>query len=278
MSDIIFQKTLSDLIKGIRGNKLATSEFISTEVTCIKAEIRSSDPFIKAEGIRKLTYLQMLGYDISWAAFTIIEVMSFPRFAHKQMGYLAANQSFNESTDLILLATNLFKKELAISDNSNQYEVGLALNSISNVVTAELGRDCLSDVANLINNSRPYLRKRAVLALYKLYIKYPAGLRLTFNLIKDRLDDEDSSVVSTAVSVVCELANRNPQNYLALAPKFFKLLTTSSNNWLLIKLVKLFGLLVSEEPRLARKLGKTPFTRLFMRPHLSRCAAQWTRS
>ena len=39
-----------------------------------------------------------------------------------------------------------------------------------------------------------------------------------------------------------------------MAPKFFQLLTTSSNNWMLIKVVKLLGSLVKEEPRLARKL------------------------
>jgi hypothetical protein len=36
--------------------------------------------------------------------------------------------------------------------------------------------------------------------------------------------------------------------------QFFRLLTTSSNNWMLIKVVKLLGSLVPEEPRLARKL------------------------
>jgi len=46
-------------------------------------------------------------------------------------------------------------------------------------------------------------------------------------------------VVSTAVSVLCELARRNPQNYLPLAPQLFELLTNSSNNWMLIKLIKL---------------------------------------
>ena len=254
MTDIIFQKSLQDMIKGIRGHKLQPSEFISQEINDIKAELKSSDQFTKAEAIRKLTYLQMIGYDISWAAFAVIEVMSFPRFAHKQIGYLAANQSFNESTDLILLTTNLYKKEFSSGGVSNLYEVGVALNSLSNIVTMELGRDCLADIVGLINHSNPYIRKKAVLALYKLYIKYPAGLRLTFDLIKYRLEDSDSSVVSTAVSVICELANRNPKNYLALAPRFFGLLTSCTNNWLLIKLVKLFGLLVSEEPRLARKL------------------------
>ena len=42
--------------------------------------------------VRKLTYLQMIGYNISWAAFSIVEVMSQTRFAHKRIGYLAANQ------------------------------------------------------------------------------------------------------------------------------------------------------------------------------------------
>ena len=71
---------------------------------------------------------------------------------------------------------------------------------------------------------------------------------------EQKLDDPESAVVSCAVNVICELANKNPKNYLALAPKFFRLLTTSSNNWMLIKVVKLLGSLVPEEPRLARKL------------------------
>ena len=46
-------------------------------------------------------------------------------------------------------------------------------------------------------------------------------------------------VQSAAVSVICELARKNPRNYLSLAPIFFKLLTSSSNNWMLIKIIKL---------------------------------------
>lgn len=154
---------------------------------------------------------------------------------------------------MVLLTTNLFKKEFAAAQ-SNQYEIGLAINCLANIATADLARDCIADLVNLMGHSRPYVRKKAVLSLYKLYIKYPQGLRLTFEKLKEKLDDPEPSVVSTAVNVICELANRNPQNYLAMAPKFFKLLTTSSNNWMLIKVVKLLGSLVTEEPRLARKL------------------------
>ena len=46
---------------------------------------------------------------------------------------------------------------------------------------------------------------------------------------------------SAAVSVICELARKNPRNYLSLAPIFFKLMTNSTNNWMLIKIIKLVG-------------------------------------
>ena len=132
--------------------------------------------------------------------------------------------------------------------------MGLAINCLANIATKDLARDCISDLVLLMNHTHSYIRKKAVLCMYKLYIKFPQGLRLTFDQLKERLEDTDNAVISTAVNVICELANKNPKNYLAMAPKFFKLLTTSSNNWMLIKVVKLLGALVSEEPRLARKL------------------------
>lgn len=81
----------------------------------------------------------------------------------------------------------------------------------------------------------PFCLRLTKFIRYKLFIKYPQGLRLTFDRIKERLEDTDSSVVSCAVNVICELADKNPKNYLAMAPQFFQLLTTSSNNWMLIK-------------------------------------------
>eukprot|EP00981_Chlorochromonas_danica_P013206 scaffold5974_cov158-Ochromonas_danica.AAC.7 len=245
MSDPIFQRTLQDLVKGIRSHKKDTSSFISQAIVDIKNELKSTDPFIKAEA--------MNGFNMSWASFHIIEVMSQNRFGHKRIGYLAANQIFDESTDVILLTTNLFKKEFS-NMNCGFYEIGLAINCLANIVTKELARDCIADVVTLMNHQQPYVRKKAILAMYKLYMKYPQGLRLTFDKLKERLDDSEMPVVSTAVNVICELANKNPRNYLPMAPKLFRLLTTSSNNWMLIKVVKLMTSLVSEEPRLARKL------------------------
>jgi len=44
--------------------------------------------------------LQMLGYDISWAGFNIIEVMSSAKFTYKRIGYLSSSQSFHSDTEV----------------------------------------------------------------------------------------------------------------------------------------------------------------------------------
>jgi hypothetical protein len=56
----------------------------------------------------------MLGYDLTWADFNIIEVMSSPKYHLKTVGYLGASQSFNQHTDVLMLATNLLKKVCVI--------------------------------------------------------------------------------------------------------------------------------------------------------------------
>eukprot|EP00003_Mantamonas_plastica_P010943 TRINITY_DN204_c0_g1_i9.p1 TRINITY_DN204_c0_g1~~TRINITY_DN204_c0_g1_i9.p1 ORF type:complete len:787 (-),score=371.76 TRINITY_DN204_c0_g1_i9:131-2491(-) len=113
----------------------------------------------------------------------------------------------------------------------------------------------------MLNSAKPYIRKRAILCLYKIFLKYPDALRPSFPRLKDKLDDEDVAVVSAAVNVICELARKNPKNYLVLAPIFFKLVTSPANNWMLIKVIKLFGSLAPLEPRLAKKLVD-PLTKL----------------
>eukprot|EP00429_Kryptoperidinium_foliaceum_P036775 CAMPEP_0176158684 /NCGR_PEP_ID=MMETSP0120_2-20121206/81164_1 /TAXON_ID=160619 /ORGANISM="Kryptoperidinium foliaceum, Strain CCMP 1326" /LENGTH=336 /DNA_ID=CAMNT_0017496061 /DNA_START=37 /DNA_END=1044 /DNA_ORIENTATION=- len=253
----MFEKTLTDVVKGIRASKRDTALYISQCIAEIKTEINSSDMYVKANALQKLTFLQMMGYSMSWASFATIEVMSSPRFAHKRIGYLAASQGFTQDTDVILLTTNLLKKELrgAIGGSMNGvYEAGLAINCVSNIVTEELAQDLLPELTNLTQHPQPYLRKKAILCLFKVFVKYPQGLRLTFAQIQNCLNDQNSAVVSCAVNVITELSDKNPRNYLHLAPAFFDLLTSSSNNWMLIKVVKLLGSLVPEEPRLARKL------------------------
>jgi AP-3 complex subunit delta-1 len=131
-----------------------------------------------------------------------------------------------------------------------------------------------------MTSTKPYIRKRAILLLYKVFLNNPEALKPAFPRLKEKLEDSDPGVQAAAVNVICELARRNPKNYLALAPIFFRLMTTSTNNWVLIKIIKLvtrkifnsyflfynflflqFGALTPLEPRLGKKLIE-PLTNL----------------
>ncbi|KAF5293038.1 hypothetical protein FQR65_LT11030 [Abscondita terminalis] len=254
----MFDKNLTDLVRGIRNNKENEAKYISQCMEDIKMELRQDNLSVKSNAIAKLTYLQMLGYDISWAGFNIIEVMSSNKFTLKRIGYLAASQSFHCDSELLMLTTNMIRKEL---NSQNQYEAGLALTSLSCYISTDLARDLSNDVLTLLSSTKPYIRKKAVLMMYKVFLKYPDALRPAFPRLKEKLEDPDPGVQSAAVNVVCELARKNPKNYLSLAPVFFKLMTTSTNNWMLIKIIKLFGALTPLEPRLGKKLIE-PLTNL----------------
>lgn len=52
MTELMYQKTLQDLVKGIRANKKDPSPFISTTIAEIKLELRSPDPRVKAQAVR----------------------------------------------------------------------------------------------------------------------------------------------------------------------------------------------------------------------------------
>ena len=62
--------------------------------------------------------------------------------------------------------------------------------------------------------------------------------------LRERLSDDDASVVGATVNVLLELVRRSAPveaitPLLALAPELFGLLTSSNNNWMLIKIIKI---------------------------------------
>ncbi|KAG7099933.1 hypothetical protein E1B28_001726 [Marasmius oreades] len=253
----MWERTLKDLIRGLRANKADESKFIAKAIEEIRHEIKTEDMELKAGAVMKLIYLDMLGYDMSWASFHVVEVMSSSRIHLKSVGYLGANQSFNQDTDVLMLTTNLLKKDLM----SNPADIGITLNGISNIVTPDLARDLSPELIRMMNHSHPQIRKRTVLALYRVIEKYPEVLQHAISRMKEKLEDPDPGVVAATINVLCELTRQNPEEYLTLAPALFHLMTTSTNNWMLIKIIKIFGSLSPHEPRLVRKL-QPPITEL----------------
>ncbi|KAJ5555460.1 hypothetical protein N7535_007895 [Penicillium sp. DV-2018c] len=248
-----FEKSLYDLIKGLRVNKGSENEYIQNCLRECKFEIKTQDMDKKATALLKLIYLEMFGYDMSWASFHVLEVMSSAKYLQKRVGYLGAVQSFRPDTEVLMLATNLLKKDIVTSSIPN---MSLPLITLPHIITPALAMSLLPDILSRLSHSSPVVRKKTIVCLYRLALVYPEALKLAWPKIKDHLmdDQEDVSVTTAAINVVCELGWRRPHDFLPLAPRFFELLVDSGNNWMAIKIIKLFATLTPLEPRLTRKL------------------------
>ncbi|KAH7336551.1 adaptin N terminal region-domain-containing protein [Rhexocercosporidium sp. MPI-PUGE-AT-0058] len=250
---MLFEKSLYDLIRGLRNHKGAEKEYIQNSLKECRAEIRGQDMDLKATALLKLVYLEMFGHDMSWASFHVLEVMSSAKYLQKRVGYLGAVQSFRPDTEVLMLATNLLKKDLTSTAITT---MSLPVITLPHIITPSLALSVLSDLLPRLTHSHPTVRKKTIVTLYRLALVYPETLRPAWPKIKDRLMDEgeDPSVTAAIVNVVCELGWRRPQDFLPLAPRLFELLVDSGNNWMAIKLIKLFAILTPLEPRLVKKL------------------------
>ena len=202
----------------------------------------------------KLIYLEMVGHDMSWASFHVLEVMASQKYHQKRVGYLGAVQSFRPDTDVLMMATNLLKKVgcflavlTTVADFSQDLGaslptiISLPIGALPHIVTPSLAMSLLGDLLPRLSHSHAAIRKKTVVTLYRLALVYPEALRAAWPKIKERLmdSDEDSSVTAAIVNVVCELGWRRPHDFLPLAPRLFELLVDGGNNWMAIKLIKL---------------------------------------
>ncbi|KAK0651606.1 AP-3 complex subunit delta [Cercophora newfieldiana] len=249
----MFEKSLYDLIRGLRNHKGNEKEYIQNCLKECRSEIRNQDMDVKATALLKLIYLEMVGHDMSWASFHVLEVMSSPKYHQKRVGYLGAVQSFRPDTEVLMLATNLLKKDLSATAPTI---ISLPIGALPHIITPSLALSVLPDLLPRLSHSHPSIRKKTIVTLYRLALVYPETLRAAWPKIKERLMDkgEDPSVTAAIINVVCELGWRRPSDFLPLAPRLFELLVEGSNNWMAIKLIKLFATLTPLEPRLVRKL------------------------
>ncbi|KAL8042464.1 hypothetical protein ABFX02_09G052500 [Erythranthe guttata] len=254
LMDSLFQRSIDDVIKGLRLCPPGTeSIFISKSLDEIRREIKSTDPQTKATALHKLTYLHSLhSADMSWAAFHSVELSSSSAHSYKRVAFLSASLSFNPSTtQVILLLTHQLRKDLS---SANPHDVSLALSTLSAICNPDLARDLTPDVFALLASGKPFVRKKAIAAVLRVFEQYPDAVRVCFKRVVENLESDDMGILSAVVGLFCELTEKEPRSYLPLAPEFYKILVDCRNNWVLIKVIKIFAKLAPLEPRLGKRV------------------------
>ncbi len=103
----------------------------------------------------------------------------------------AHHQSSEESRRFVF--TIAFWVDVQLQDlGSVPNDIVVALDGLSNIVNQDLARDLSRDIYAMLNHSRAHIRKRAVLVLYKIFLRYPETLEQNFSRLKEKLEDPRS--------------------------------------------------------------------------------------
>ena len=62
--------------------------------------------------------------------------------------------------------------------------------------------DLFADLLPMLNHSKPYVRKKAVLVMYKIFLLYPDALRVAFPRLREKLEDEDICIFAFHVQLM----------------------------------------------------------------------------
>lgn len=107
----------------------------------------------------------------------------------------------------------------------------------------------------MLSSGKNFIRKKSIACLLMVFSQYPDAVRVCFKRLVENLESSDNAqTLAATVGVFCELASKEPRSYLPLAPEFYRILVDSRNNWVLIKVLKIFAKLAKLEPRLAKKV------------------------
>lgn len=132
----------------------------------------------------------MEDYDIRWANFDILQLMSSQSFTPKHLAYTTASITFDYSSECIMMTTNLFKKELK---NPSYIECSVMLSCLTNICNKEIAVEIIDLVMSLQNHTKPVIRKKSAALLGKMFCVAPELIPNNLEKILFRINNNEEN-------------------------------------------------------------------------------------
>lgn len=192
---------LRDLIRQVRACKTAAEEraVIAKESAMIRTAIREEQEQYRHRNVAKLLFMHMLGYPTHFGQLECMKLVASPHFPEKRIGYLGMMLLLSEQADVLMLATNSLKNDL---NSDNKFIAGLALCAIGNLATSDMSRDLAPEVDKHLSSSKPYLRKKACLAMARCLTKCPDMAEDFVDRVVSLLNDRSHGVLIAVVQLM----------------------------------------------------------------------------
>ena len=114
--------------------------------------------------------ISLLGYQTEFIHMTCISLLAIQNFTQKRLAYLGICMLLDEKNDILLLSSNIIKKDLSLN---NKYIVAADLTTIGKIGTPDMCLDTCPEIIKFLNSTNHYIKKKAALALSKVVISCP---------------------------------------------------------------------------------------------------------
>eukprot|EP00249_Psilotum_nudum_P016111 c25662_g1_i1 orf=510-3545(-) len=186
---------------------------------------RGLTPYEKKKYVWKMLYIYMLGYDVDFGHMEVVALISAPKYAEKQVGYIVTSCLLNENHDFLRLVINTVRNDILGRNETFQC---LSLTMVGNVGGKEFSESLAPDVQKLLMSSscRPLVRKKAALCLLRLFRKNSDVVNVDgwSDRMAQLLDERDMGVLTAVMSLLVALVANNPDAYWNCVPKCVKIL------------------------------------------------------
>lgn len=149
---------LREFIKRIRACKTLDEERSlcnkeSAEIRNLKKETAQK---LAVRSMTKCMAMSLLGYQTEFIHMTCISLLASQNFTQKRLAYLGICMLLDEKSDILLLSSNIIKKDLS---SNNKYIVAAALNTIGEIGTPDMCRDTCPEIIKCLNSTNSYIKK-----------------------------------------------------------------------------------------------------------------------
>lgn len=194
---------LKEFIRAVRGCKTQAEErsLVQKECASIRNAFKAGKEHYRNRCMLKLLYVSMLGYPTEFGQVEVVKLIAQPMYTGKRIGYLTMAIVLDETSEVLTLAENHIKKDLA---DTNPYIQSLALDTVANISGEDMARDVLHEVQQLVDSSNVYLKKKACLAALRIVKKAPEHCETFIDRLKDVLTERNHGALLTSLSLVNE--------------------------------------------------------------------------
>lgn len=163
----------------------------------------------------------MLGQDASFAYIKAVELCASTSIIQKRVGYLMAYLCLSPTHEFRFMLINQLQRDMK---SSNQLETCAALAALCKLATEDMVPAVIGDVLKLLNHEMELVRKRAVIAMHRLYQLDKSFMIGHASEIRRALCDKDPSVMGGTLPLLLAMVRDDIAGFKDLVPSLVSIL------------------------------------------------------